>query len=191
MRTPAVLDRPTPNTVSFQRIVSAAKPSLTQMMLALGPLHGMRRDGLNRFDPFRRILPRLALAPDPVRLLAAALKAQDAALSWSPAAVIHGDLHPGQMLVDGRKKVWLVDLDDLALAPPEADLGNLAAWMATHAEGPLEGRTHEALSRLEAVSPLSDPALTDHFCRIALVRRALKLAEKGQIWALDQLALRA
>jgi hypothetical protein len=42
------------------------------------------------------------------------------------AVLIHRDLHPGQILVDGSA-VGLVDLDELALGEAELDVGNLCA----------------------------------------------------------------
>lgn len=191
VNTPAVLCSYGPMALLFQRVVPAAQPSLSQMVQALEQVNNMPGHGLLRFDPFLRILPRLAFAPTGIWDIVADLSAQNSASAWPEAAVIHGDFHPGQVLVDALHKVWLIDLDDLALAPPEADLGNLAAWIATQSAGHLKTQTIAALSRVLALRPKSDHALADHFCRIALVRRALKLAEKGQTWALDQVLLRA
>jgi aminoglycoside phosphotransferase (APT) family kinase protein len=110
--------------------------------------------------------------------------------------VIHGDFHPGQTLRDGAGTVWLVDLDDLALAPPEADFGNLAAWMATQSpQGLTRGDPTTALkSALRHILPQArlgmadvSPDLALHFGRIALLRRALKLAHRGAPWALARL----
>jgi aminoglycoside phosphotransferase (APT) family kinase protein len=168
VRTPAVLE-------------AVGKPGLADMQQVLVPLNRMPQESLTRFDPFLRIRPRLDRAPQQVQDIVHRLVAQDAALQWAGTAVIHGDFHPGQVICDSQGQPWLVDLDDLALAPPEADLGNLVAWMTTQYP-PL----------LPLVLPKqADPDLTAHFRAIALVRRALKLAEKGQLWALDQLSLRA
>ncbi len=189
--TPAVLGRAGGTTLIFQHVAVAAPPDLPQMSGVLQCLHGLAPAGFARFDPFRRIRPRLGLAPAQVSALVTRLQAQDAARHRAGRGVIHGDFHPGQVLCDVMGKVWLVDLDDMALAPREADFGNLAAWMATQAEGPLDELAQTALARVLAVAPDADPDLARHFCRIALVRRALKLAGKGQPWALRQLSLRA
>lgn len=185
--TPAVLGRCGPMTLEFERIVAAAPSPLDQMLAALRALHGMPIGGLTRFDPFGRILPRLQKASQQIGDMVAALQAQDLAYCWRDCAVVHGDFHPGQTLCDSAGQTWLVDLDDLALAPPEADFGNLAAWMATQREGVLQTQTDAALTQVLALVPGADRDLAQHFCRIALVRRALKLAVRGQPWVLQQL----
>ena len=185
--TPAVLERSGPLTLDFERVVVAGPPLLEDMIAALLPLHRMPREGLTRFDPFCRILPRLGGASPQLSAMVAALQAEDRACAWAECAVVHGDFHPGQTLRDGEGRIWLVDLDDLALAPPEADFGNLAAWMATQREGALQAQVDAALTQVLALAPGADPALARHFCRIALLRRGLKLAEKGQPWVLQQL----
>lgn len=189
--TPAVLGRNGPLRLSFERVIAAEQPTLDKMVEALRRLNRMSPDGLSRFDPFLRIRPRLGTAPSHIRALVTALETQDAALRWPFNTVIHGDFHPGQTIRDRSGKLWLVDLDDLALAPPEADLGNLAAWIATRAEGNLETQASIAATKVLALAPHAAPDLTGHFLQIALVRRALKLVEKGLPWALDQLPLRA
>ena len=186
--TPAVLPGGGPTSLLFDRIDTGVAPSLARVIDAVQRLAGMPTDGLTRFDPFLRIRPRLEAAPTHIRRLCGDLVDRDAALDWPALTVIHGDLHPGQCLQDGTGKVWLVDLDDLALGPPEADVGNLAAWIATSVEGHLEAQTRVAMVKLQALSPQADPALIQHFCQIATLRRALKLAEKGRPWALAQLS---
>lgn len=189
--TPPVLGSSGSMALRFARVVARGQPSLAEMLEELARLHRMPQVGLARFDPFQRILPRLGAAPPQIGPLIADLVARDAELGWPEAAVIHGDFHPGQVLRDGGGKVWLIDLDDLALAPPEADLGNLAAWLATQSSGGLTGLVDSAQNRVLSVAPSADPAMVGHFCEIALVRRALKLAERGQHWVLEQLTLRA
>jgi hypothetical protein len=179
VRTPAVRERIGPQTLCFERIDATDGPRLDDLLQVLPPLNWMPQGGLARFDPFLRIRPRLHLAPLDVQEMARRLMARDETMHWAQTHVIHGDFHPGQVLCDGKGQLWLVDLDDLALAPPEADLGNLAAWMAT---------------QQTALPPLvppegADPILTAHFRDIALLRRALKLGENGQPWVLDQSAL--
>jgi hypothetical protein len=189
--TPAVLGRNGPLQLLFARVIAAEPPMLDKMVEALLLLNRMPPDGLSRFDPFLRIRPRLGTAPSHIRTLVTALETQDAALRLPASTVIHGDFHPGQTIRDRSGRLWLLDLDDLALAPPEADLGNLAAWIATKAEGNLVTQARTAIAKVLAQAPHAAPDLTGHFLQIALVRRALKLAEKGRPWALDQLRLRA
>ncbi|MBI4169264.1 MAG: aminoglycoside phosphotransferase family protein [Acidobacteria bacterium] len=49
-------------------------------------------------------------------------------LDASPPVLLHRDLHPQQILLDGERG-GLVDLDDVAWGPPELDLGNLLAHL--------------------------------------------------------------
>jgi Phosphotransferase enzyme family len=188
--TPAAYPMTSRLALSFERVVASDPPSLAQMVTVLQCLQRVPPEGLTRFDPFLRIHPRLGFAPPRIRSLVTALMAKDVALGWPGSSVVHGDFHPGQTMRDTAGTVWLLDLDDLALAPPEADLGNLAAWFATQAEGNLTALASHALAQLLALAPDADQALTTHFFKIALVRRALKLAERGAPWALDQLPLR-
>ena len=46
---------------------------------------------------------------------------------WAPVTVVHRDLYEEQILVGER--IGLIDLDDVALGPPELDLGNLLAHL--------------------------------------------------------------
>ncbi len=187
--TPAVLGQTGPLALCFNRVDAHGQPTLAEMIGVLRQPHRMPKDGLGRFDPFLRIRPRLGGAPAAVRVAIDGLIAQGAVLNWPETAAIHGDFHPGQSIRDGLGKVWLVDLDDMALAPPEADLGNLAAWLATQKPGDLGALKQSALEQVLAHSLDADAPLTGHFCQIALIRRSLKLAEKGHPWVIDQLPL--
>lgn len=187
--TPAVLGEEGPAALIFGRIEAQGQPGLPEMVGLLTSLRAMPVDGLARHDPFRRILPRLRTVSPAMAELVAGLQTRDAALGWSATGVVHGDFHPGQVLRDAKGKHWLVDLDDLALAPHEADLGNLAAWLATQAPGHLKDQSEAAQGMLLALVPQADPRLLAHFCDIALVRRALKLAERDETWALSALAM--
>ncbi|MEJ7763958.1 MAG: aminoglycoside phosphotransferase family protein [Acidimicrobiales bacterium] len=48
-------------------------------------------------------------------------------ITWAPATVVHRDLYEEQILLGPA--VGLIDLDDVALGPPELDLGNLLAHL--------------------------------------------------------------
>jgi len=54
-------------------------------------------------------------------------RATPVGVSWAPVTVVHRDLYEEQILVADR--VGLIDLDDVALGPPELDLGNLLAHL--------------------------------------------------------------
>ncbi len=156
---------------------------------------------LIRLDPWRRIMPRLAVpAPvsagrnGPQRLragqLASELRNIHDRLTPKPAVdtIVHGDYHLGQLIRPiGRDGYVIVDLDDLAIGPREHDIGNCIAHIATSPRL-WPHRTQEALVR---ISPLFiaaynghsavalDSAQIDLHCAIGMLRRALKLAERG------------
>jgi Phosphotransferase enzyme family len=105
----------------------------------------------------------------------------------SEQVVAHGDYHVGQLLfASPSDEPWLLDLDDLALAPRESDLGNFAAHLATVeraakssfdafcALASLVCRLYEGLVGHEV-----DRDMVGVYGAIALVRRSLKLRERG------------
>jgi thiamine kinase-like enzyme len=185
--TPAARSGVPSNVIIFQRIEAFRTADLAEMLGLLKDLARMPTDIFERFDPFARIVPRLPPAPSETGLLVKQLQAADAALQWPANSVVHGDFHPGQVIKDGGGKVWLLDLDDMALGPAEVDLGNLAAWMATQELGNLKDQIAQATATVLMASSREDAALARHFCTIAVVRRALKLREKGIDWVMKQL----
>lgn len=193
--TPQASPGPSADILSFLRIQSAGVPEPTAMIATLLALRRMSEDGLTRFDPFLRITNRLSDAPPSVQRHAQQLIARDRALDWPASGVVHGDFHPGQVIQDQQGKVWLIDLDDLALAPIEADLGNLAGWMATQHPAPLSQRLTECEAQVQELcgqlGENPDTGLMAHFASIAVLRRALKMNERGADWALAQLSLLA
>jgi aminoglycoside phosphotransferase (APT) family kinase protein len=143
------------------------------------------------FDPFRRIRPRLHLAPP-------ALRDRIDRLMYLPMPtsghVCHGDFHPGQVIRDAAGTSWLIDLDDLAVACPAADLGNLIAYLATSPP-----RSDTITTAVDQLTPAvmaawaSEPqtlnmAEITYFTEIALIRRALKRAERGDLAVLEQIS---
>jgi Ser/Thr protein kinase RdoA (MazF antagonist) len=77
-------------------------------------------------DELAILVDRAALAPREIGArVAAALPAVRGA--WEPATVVHRDLYEEQVLLGER--VGLIDLDDIALGPPELDIGNLVAHL--------------------------------------------------------------
>jgi predicted trehalose synthase len=186
--TPAARPSDDPEVLVFDRIEAEGTPTLSQLVAALAPLRRMPSGGLPRFNPFARILPRLADTPPAIFSRVTELQAADQALNWPAASIVHGDFHPGQVLRDRQGKIWLIDLDDLARGPTEADLGNLAARMATQTAGRLDVLSHRATEAVLAQAPAANAALMAHFRDIALLRRALKLRERGVEWVIGQLA---
>ena len=138
-------------------------------------------------DPGRRVRPRLQ-GGSALQLRAAELWATLAGPASSltaPSRVLHGDYHPGQLIFGSRAgRPWLLDLDDMARGSPEVDYGNLVAYLASwpalagEERGPLCDRL---LSRLLAPggSVRLEPGRLRLATTVALVRRALKLEERG------------
>lgn len=84
-----------------------------------------------RVDGLASARPELAAAAG--RVLEALDRAWPTAASWRWRP-LHRDLHPGQVLWDGRT-VGLVDLDDAALGEPAVDAANFAAHLVWAAIG--------------------------------------------------------
>jgi hypothetical protein len=148
---------------------------LTALLQPLTALHRARIEGLAPYDPFLRIRPRLPLAT--------LVPAADILSETVPrgSATLHGDLHVGQFLRDGAGKVWIVDLDDLALGPPEADLANFAAHLATSTEGGgIARRADEVRDAWRRLGLGFRADVFVRYLRVALVRRHLKLRAAGR-----------
>jgi Ser/Thr protein kinase RdoA (MazF antagonist) len=170
--------------------------ALSLMMMETAKLHQLKLTiDLAPYQPLRLIVPRLKPQHEAVfgRYIADALAAID---RLAPRNVtLHGDLHAGQFIIDGSRNAWLLDFDDLAQGPAEADIGNFAAHLATSPafgeRPPLEGMRswlHDASKAYPAHGEALSADLADAYGRIALLRRALKLAERGQTGVCDQLA---
>lgn len=67
-----------------------------------------------------------------INALAAATSKLAASLPAHPAAGIHRDCYPDQILVDGERLIWL-DFDLYCLGDPALDIGNFLAHMIEHA----------------------------------------------------------
>jgi Ser/Thr protein kinase RdoA (MazF antagonist) len=119
---------------------------------------------------------------------AAVAHARGIARPWAPRTVVHRDLYEEQLLLGPR--VGLIDLDDVALGPPELDLGNLLAHLELLAlrSGRDLGRSMRLLvAGYARWGPPLAPALLDGCRRLSLLRLACIHAEPE----LAQLALRA
>jgi hypothetical protein len=201
----------------------ASGSHLVVCLLPLVRLHGTDPAGfdLQPLDPWRRIDPRLlelqaAEGSGEARALCrAALRARrsterhlvkiGAQRDGAGQVVVHGDYHIGQLIFavfEGEP--WLVDLDDLALAARESDLGNFAAHLAT-----VEDCGGDTLDTFRALTSLLCPLYeglaqyrvdrntVEAYGAVALLRRALKLRGRGAsvatvldiLWAAEHLAL--
>jgi Phosphotransferase enzyme family len=162
---------------------------LETLLRPLRDVHGLALDPLPRFDPFARIMPRLTPAlPEGIVRRIEVLRAR----TLPAGGPVHGDFHPGQLIEDAEARIWIIDLDDMGWGPPEADLGNLAAYLATRPETalglPSIGATLWS-ERIAAAYGPCDRDLLGHLAEIALFRRALKLAERGDVAVLTALAI--
>lgn len=116
---------------------------------------------------------RLARAePGPGRA-AGAIRDRLADISWSPATVVHRDLYEEQIMIG--PVVGLIDLDDVAIGPPELDLGNLLAHLdllgrrgAVHV-GPA---VNELLDAYRTTGPVLDEGLLDALHQLSKARLA-------------------
>ncbi len=150
--------------------------------LDLAPLDVWRRvrERLDRLDPL------LAARARGIRqAVATALADAD----FEGSAPVHGDFHVGQVIFDETAgRVWLLDLDDMAKGPFEFDVANFAAHLATRRDlsGDAPGAAFRALVDPVAAAYRAaggtppDPRLLRLFGAAALLRRALKLAERGE-----------
>lgn len=148
---------------------------LTAFMSVLAKLHRTPVVGLTPFDPFLRIRPRAHIAtPVPVaEILCEKVP--------NGCATVHGDLHVGQFIREPSGKVWIVDLDDLALGRVEADVANFVAHLATsqnswHLARPIQ----DVKAAWTMIGQPLDAGVFVRFLRFALVRRHLKLREAGR-----------
>ena len=202
-RTPEPEYLPDRNALVFPAIDGATGVALideTALLPLLAPLRAIgRTDGpdLPAHDPFAKIVPRLgAEAPRWLSDRIARLRG----MASGQAVVVHGDFHCGQLIRDEAGRVWVIDLEDMARGPVEADLGNFAAHLATRPEtrrGDLatgvrvwSDRVRDAWDRL---GEACEPALFRRHVDIALTRRALKLrddrGEPEMLAALESLPL--
>lgn len=178
--TPAVLGPSGENGLCFEHVegqsgqVLLAK-DLARLLSVVARLHRASLPNLPAFDPFLRIRPRAGVET--------ALPVVDILSEPVPTghATLHGDLHVGQFLQSRSGDVWIVDLDDLAVGPPEADLANFAAHLATSQPS---CRIHDWSDRVckawAAIGDSVDHDVLTRFLRFALVRRHLKLREAGR-----------
>jgi hypothetical protein len=108
--------------------------------------------------------------------VAAAVRAvlPDVALTtWEYATVVHRDLYEDQIMVDER--IGLIDLDDVALGPPELDVGNLVAHidlLAIRGEIDMTDATGALLEGYRRTGPTLDAGLLARCRALTLLRLA-------------------
>lgn len=108
------------------------------------------------------------------------------------AGMVHRDVHPRQLLVDGSR-VWLLDWDLAACGDPALDLANLIQHSRYRLSTPLSERVVEAL--LEGYAPSGDlllrlPAL-EAFSAVRLACKAARLQGAAAAAAVTTLVGRA
>lgn len=75
-----------------------------------------------------------------------------------PEAVIHGDLHPGQLIIDSGRFTGLLDFDDAGLGQPVDDLARYLAYLVILAAGSGSSETTAYLQHtMEVFSSTVDP----------------------------------
>ena len=174
--TPVARPGADPRAIEFDHLggetgLSLVSPQLGTLLEPVMRLHGCTVAGLRPFDPLRRIRPCLHLATRPE------IKAVLGEPVPRGSATLHGDLHAAQFIRDHAGKVWIVDLDDLALGPPEADIANFAAHLATSLPGAIAVWASRVCRAWTDLSGSCDAGVFQRHLRFALVLRHLKLRE--------------
>lgn len=108
---------------------------LAEVLLALhvpsprdAPVHPVR--GVPMADRDEAVRSRLAHYPDLLPVWSAGV----AAPAWAgPAVWVHGDVHPGNLVLDGDRIAALIDFGDLSSGDPACDLAT--AWLTFTARG--------------------------------------------------------
>ncbi|WP_089940957.1 phosphotransferase family protein [Candidatus Entotheonella palauensis] len=166
---------------------------LPTLLLPLKALHETTLPDLVSYDPTAKIRKRMNTADSHVlyETLQHLLKVVSEPARNTP---LHGDFHAGQLILDAQENAWLLDLDDLAQGPPEADLGNFAAHLATRREtgfGPVPRSFVQWLNRVitayRDIGGACDGPLAYTYGQLALIRRGLKWRERGDTSVLSEI----
>ncbi len=117
---------------------------LDLFIVAMGELARFHRAGvevdasaLKAFEPFAKVRPRIPFLyndgqRERVENLVGRLAARLSELETCHATIVHGDFHFGQVMVESATaRAHIIDLDDIAVGCPEADIGNFAAHVVT------------------------------------------------------------
>jgi Ser/Thr protein kinase RdoA (MazF antagonist) len=116
---------------------------------------------------------RVEQAPAAVRAAVGGAIAAIADGEWEYPTVVHRDLYEDQVLVGDR--IGLIDLDDVALGPPELDVGNLLAHvdlLALRSETNLSAPADALLDGYRHSGPSLDAALLARCRALTLLRLA-------------------
>lgn len=175
--TPAVLGVTGDKALCFEHIEGQTArarvvDNLLPLLSVVARLHRASVTDLPGYDPFLRIRPRVTLR---TKLPVGEILSEPVPTG---GATLHGDLHVGQFIRSDDETVWLVDLDDLAIGPPEADLANFAAHLATSQPSRSIGDWSDRVcGAWVQVGEAVDHRVFGRFLRFALLRRHLKLRE--------------
>lgn len=161
---------------------------LKQGITALARLHAFHGKGMPKlhYDAkvrglvkflslFKHGQPELA---DLAKTVANWINWEAADYSDPPTCLIHGDFHPGQILISD-KMTYLIDIDRLAVGPAEADLGNFIAqlWFLNKRSRLFDGEQFEQLA-LVTYSHLSRMVLDEKRAHYWKVLGLVELAAK-------------
>lgn len=154
---------------------------------ALGAWHawwaGRRPGPLQEHTPARELAiidAWLARADRLPAEAAAAVRSRLGTITWAPATVVHRDLYEEQVLVG--PVVGLIDLDDVALGPPELDLGNLLAHLhlfGRRRQVDVHSAAATLLASYRTAGPTLDDDLLDALRLLSLTRLACIHGDAG------------
>jgi len=181
----------------FDVLVHRGSAALMPMLSLLQELHGVTSEySQHQYDPLRRIRPRL----ETLRCAKFAAYCEQLVIQLkryprtTPQVWLHGDFHARQLVFDVTDQPWILDLDDMASGDAEADLGNFAAHLTTSAPfwqstltKCLEDWVRDIAAAYRHNADPVDDQLTLLYGHLALVRRALKLQERGDRSLLTQI----
>jgi len=184
VRTPAALfTSADTNSIHFELIDGEGgdlfvETELADVLDALLGIHAATVDGLPTFDPLARIRDRMASCTStPMRQVVGETVAKPG------SSTLHGDFHVGQIIRDRAGSIWVVDLDDMAMGPPEADLGNFTAHLATRSPDrglEVDQWVDQILYQWRLLNTQIDEECFQRYLALALIRRHLKLREANR-----------
>ncbi len=175
---------------------------LQDIIAPLAKLHGYPIPpelGIQPLNPWLRVLPRLRgnRRSDQAKLTGNfALLARRQQLLWNQRScgdrcsnsLVHGDFHCGQLIRPrDADKFLLFDLDDLAIGYAESDIANFSAHFVTCGDLFTGDRLTGFTKLVEICSQIYadcrginlNRSAIDFFGSVSLLRRALKLGERG------------
>jgi hypothetical protein len=113
---------------------------------------------LRHAELLRRLLPDLGPSLD---RLSEVFSAADHSGEPSPFTPVHGDLHGGQLLVQGGRITGLLDIDTVAIGHPEDDWASLIAHICVLADGGGPTKRRRARAYAERVLAHADERVSD------------------------------